>query len=1078
MAVTLVAYRGRNDDGNESTATWRRAQNVPWIQTKDVNLRVRFLHQKTDAGALNNLDIQLQYSHNGGAFTAVTATSNVVRSSASANLADAANLTQQLTGGTGTFQGATGFDEVNGICGGSSMDIAGSGNFETEFCVQVRSADVANGDTIVLRTINSDTGSAWDVYDVTATLYVVYQPLAVADTVPVLDSYSTYIPRRTVSLSERAEVADSSENTVTVFVPPVVYVTGGRSGRFAFPLFDHLPQEDRILERAGQGQTYTVEPSDSVAVSDVATKLLRKSTDDSATISDAIRQTVAKLISDSVLVTDIVQALASKGVTLADSIAISESVVKRVSKGIPEPVIFSESIAQIISKRIADAATISDSVIVQQIGTQRISPSDTVDITETVRKVLVKRITDSFLLSESGTVNIDKPVIEEDFDLSETLSNVAARTATDTVLVTDSVDTQVTEAQEPVAAVYGSRARRFAINFFSDDLFVEGSFAVVESRSATDSVAAADVVVKTVTKAVPDTAGVTDEATTQVSRAPAEVHGSRARRFTFNFFEDESFVEQADSAQLHSRTPTDEQVAVDSVSKSIRKTVSDTLVSLDTASKSLAKSLPDSVVASDGASKSLGKTLPDNCVVSDAPTKQIAKTIPDTVFISEDLRKVIRKVVGESLLVSDTAQPTVEGAGTIYTRELSDSALISDATWKALFKRLPDSSSADDSCARTLSKIAAENQAVSDQFISKLNRNVAAGDSIAIVEALAKSLSKRLTEDQSAADAIAKILFKRFAESFLVTDESAPSVIRNQIQLSLLENFGVSDVYAKKILKTIGDLASNDETLSQRLAKSIADNQSVSDAASLSRLLRLLVGDSQYPITDQATTAHIRAVILLALAESQAASDRIAKSVFKSIADNHDAVDLFSKNLKTIFGELQTISDERSFSLAKRVTDYSDISDDKSFALLKSFADSTNLTDLFRLALAKTVSDSASINETTRKSISKFLVETEDISDSASIRHIAPFVFLAINENQALADEFSKNLLAIITDSQLVSELLLPRVVAFQPEFIGATHESNRDLARRLVATKSFITRSEDNKSPTRRVTGTKGSRT
>jgi hypothetical protein len=1008
MAVTLVAYRGRNDDGNETTATWKRAQDVPWIQTKDVNLRVRFLQQKTDAGALNNLDIQLQYSHNGGAFTSVTATSNVVRSSASANLADAANLTQQLTGGTGTFQGATGFDEVNGICGGNSMDIAGSGNFETEFCVQVRSADVADGDTIQLRTINSDTGNPWDVYSATAELYVTFQRQSVADTIQVQDSYGTYIPRRTVANSERAEVSDSSENTVTVFIPPVVYVTGGRSGRFAFPLFDHLPQEDRILARAAQGQTYTVEPSDSVAVSDVATKLLRKSTDDSTVVSDAIRQTVAKLISDSVLITDIVQALASKGVTLADSIAISESVVKRVSKSIPEPVIFSESIAQIISKRIADAASISDSVIVQQIGTQRLSPSDTVDITEAVRKVLVKRITDSFLLSESGTVNIDKPVIEEDFDLSESLSNVAARTASDTILVTDSVDTQVTAATEPLAAVQGSRARRFA----------------------------------------------------------------------FSFFEDEVFTAQADGATIHSRTPTDDQLTTDAVSKSIHKTLSDTLVSLDTASKSIGKTLPDSIAASDGASKSLNKALPDNCTVSDTPTKQIAKAIPDTVFISEDLRKVIRKVVGESLLVSDTAQPTVEGAGTIYTRELSDTALISDATWKALFKRLPDSSTADDSCARTLSKIAAENQAVSDQFISKLNRNVAAGDSVAVVEALAKSLAKRLTEDQSAVDAIAKVLFKRFSENFLVTDESAPSVIRNQIQLSLLDNFGVSDLYTKRILKTIGDLASNDETLSQKLAKSIADNQSVSDTTSLSRLLRLLVGDSQYPITDQATTAHIRAVILLALAESQVASDRIAKSVFKSIADNPDAVDLFSKSLRTIFGELQSLTDERSFGLTKRVTDYSDISDDKSFALLKSFSDSTNLTDLFRLALAKTVSDSASISETTRKSISKFLVETEDISDSASIRHIAPFVFLAINENQALADEFSKNLLAIITDSQLVSELLLPRVVAFQPEFIGATHESSKDMARRLVATKSFITRSEDNKSPTRRVTGTKGSRT
>jgi hypothetical protein len=114
MAVTVFAYRARRDDGNETSATWIRPQSVEWVQPKDVNLRIRFGHQK-DTGALNNLDVQLQYSHNGGAFTNVTATSNVVRSSASGNLADAANLTQQLTGGSGTFIGATAFDEVNRI---------------------------------------------------------------------------------------------------------------------------------------------------------------------------------------------------------------------------------------------------------------------------------------------------------------------------------------------------------------------------------------------------------------------------------------------------------------------------------------------------------------------------------------------------------------------------------------------------------------------------------------------------------------------------------------------------------------------------------------------------------------------------------------------------------------------------------------------------------------------------------------------------------------------------------------------------------------------------------------------------
>jgi hypothetical protein len=169
MAVNLIAYRGRNDDGNETTATWKAAENTAWVQAFDTNFRVRFLHQN-DTAQILNLDILLQYSLNGGAYTAVSATSSVVRSSASPNLADAANLTTQLTGGTGTYVGATGYDEVNGICGGTSMDVTATGHFETEFCVQLRSAEVARGDTVTLRTFNNDAGAAWGTYTVVATL--------------------------------------------------------------------------------------------------------------------------------------------------------------------------------------------------------------------------------------------------------------------------------------------------------------------------------------------------------------------------------------------------------------------------------------------------------------------------------------------------------------------------------------------------------------------------------------------------------------------------------------------------------------------------------------------------------------------------------------------------------------------------------------------------------------------------------------------------------------------------------------------------------------------------------------------
>ena len=164
------AYRGRNDDGNETTATWKATQNTTWSQAINTNFRVRFEVQETAACAGANKVWQVQYNRGGAGWVNVSATSNVIRSSASPNLADAANLTDQLTVGTGTFQGATGFDEVNGQAGGNSMDVAASGHAEAEFCVQVRGADVIAGDTIQMRI--TDAGTAFAAYDATASFTV------------------------------------------------------------------------------------------------------------------------------------------------------------------------------------------------------------------------------------------------------------------------------------------------------------------------------------------------------------------------------------------------------------------------------------------------------------------------------------------------------------------------------------------------------------------------------------------------------------------------------------------------------------------------------------------------------------------------------------------------------------------------------------------------------------------------------------------------------------------------------------------------------------------------------------------
>lgn len=149
-------FRGRNDDGSETTATWKAAQNTNWSQNVDENFRVRFQLRVKEGSVESGIlsATRLQYRRNGGSWTDVSATSLVVRASASPNVVDGAATTDQLTGGFGSFLGGA-FDEDSGLASGPSA-AWDTGHGELEYCVQIRSADVANGDTVELRLQFSD----------------------------------------------------------------------------------------------------------------------------------------------------------------------------------------------------------------------------------------------------------------------------------------------------------------------------------------------------------------------------------------------------------------------------------------------------------------------------------------------------------------------------------------------------------------------------------------------------------------------------------------------------------------------------------------------------------------------------------------------------------------------------------------------------------------------------------------------------------------------------------------------------------------------------------------------------------
>ncbi len=156
----------RKDDASESAAVGL-SLNTDWNQLVDENVRVRFVIDHPESSPESRA-LFLRYSHEGGAFTVVDGSSSVVRSSLSSQFADDDDTTQQI--GSGSFITPNGcMDELDGQT--PTVEWVSNDEVEVEFCFQIRSADVTEGDTVDLR-VYTTSGQVLRSYVVTPRMFV------------------------------------------------------------------------------------------------------------------------------------------------------------------------------------------------------------------------------------------------------------------------------------------------------------------------------------------------------------------------------------------------------------------------------------------------------------------------------------------------------------------------------------------------------------------------------------------------------------------------------------------------------------------------------------------------------------------------------------------------------------------------------------------------------------------------------------------------------------------------------------------------------------------------------------------
>jgi hypothetical protein len=210
------SYRFRNDDGTQTSATWKAAQNTAISQGVNQKFRLRMETQETAGGAANNVDFTLQYNLNNTGWVTITSSSNVVRLIDSAFVADNTPTTNQLTAGTGTFRAGSviGSSESTG-----RVSFVGSDHTEHEWILTLVQGTVNNNDNIIFRVLLNATPT--DTTSATPTLTAVVAQAVQLEPEDLTVTNETTEP----NLTQNSFIdSDNLENDVEVTEPTISQV--------------------------------------------------------------------------------------------------------------------------------------------------------------------------------------------------------------------------------------------------------------------------------------------------------------------------------------------------------------------------------------------------------------------------------------------------------------------------------------------------------------------------------------------------------------------------------------------------------------------------------------------------------------------------------------------------------------------------------------------------------------------------------------------------------------------------------------------------------------------------------------
>jgi hypothetical protein len=383
------------------------------------------------------------------------------------------------------------------------------------------------------------------------------------------------------------------------------------------------PMELHVRYSLATGNSLTKDLADTVTVSDAVVKAIMLGKADTVTLSDAISRVwaILRAFADTVTLSDAAGKAVAKPVS--DSVTLSDAVSKRPALAKAETITVSDASTKAVGLGKADTVTVSDA-----IGKLMGKPfSDTVTLSDamTAIKLLVLQLSD--------TINVSDAIVKafaagktDSITVSDAVVKAPALAKADTITVTDAISKRPTLAKSDSVSVTDAISKAIGLRK-TDTVTVTDAFGRtwVIARSFADTITLSDNTAKAFGLAKGDTITLSDAAN------PLLNGGGIAR--TLDLADTITLTDAIGKAVVLAKV--DVITLSDAVAKGVTTSRADTITLTDAVAKRASLAKADSVTLTDALSKSYATVMADTIAVTDALAKSAGVALADVVSIDE-----------------------------------------------------------------------------------------------------------------------------------------------------------------------------------------------------------------------------------------------------------------------------------------------------------------------------------------------------------------------------------------------------------------------------------------------------------